>query len=52
MTNKIKYFVKINGKVVKSGVDHINNKDFRKFEKKLISSIPHNTDDNVEVLFR
>ncbi len=52
MTNKIKFMVTVNGKTVKTGFAHVDNRNLAKFERELMSTIKRGPKDNVEVLFR
>ncbi len=51
-TNRVKYIVKLNGIVVKSGHDFVDNKNLQDFEMKLIANTPRKPKDVIEVEFR
>lgn len=56
MTNRIKYQICVNGRVVKSGIGHVDNKDFKSFEQEKINeacvSLGISKNDRIEFLFR
>lgn len=56
MTNKIKYIVQVNGRVIKSGFARVDNRNFAKFERETLDSVAKefnvSKNDRIEMLFR
>ena len=56
MTNKINYMVKVNGRTIKSGSAHIDNRKFAQFERETLDKVCKeygcSKHDRLEFLFR
>lgn len=52
MTNKINYLINVNGRVVKSGIARVDNRNLARFEQDTLAQYKFSKNDKVEMLFR